>query len=417
MPKEKQHTAYDHVRAQIKEATDILSTEPIISDMLNHPKRVVQVTFPVEMDDGTSRLFEGYRSQHSDALGPYKGGLRFHPEVDIDETKALSMWMSFKCALVQIPQGGGKGGVVCDTKELSEREVRRLSRAFMEAIQDVVGPNQDVMAPDVNTDASIMGYMMDTYSKSKGELVPGIITGKPTILGGSEGRSSATAQGAVYIIERFLKDQDKKFEDTTVAIQGFGNGGQIAARLLYDLGCKVIAISDSKTALYHQEGLDIPKAQQAKEDGDLASYGESEVLSQTDDLLYLKTDLFVPSALDGVIHKENASDIQANIIVELANGPTTPEAEKILLQNNKLVIPDILANSGGVIVSYLESVQNHMNYYWSEEEVLAQLKARILHSYDLVIQHAEEYKTSYRTAAMIAAINRLEEGIKSRGWT
>ena len=411
-----QDTAYDHVKAQIKEATDLIHVEPIVQDMLQHPKRVIQVTFPVEMDDGTSKLFHGYRSQHLDALGPYKGGLRFHPEVDLDETKALSMWMSFKCALVQIPHGGGKGGVVCDPRELSDREVRRLSRAFMEAVQDVVGPNQDVMAPDVNTDPSIMGYMMDTYSKREANFVPGIITGKPPILGGSEGRSQATAQGAVYVIEYLLNDQEMKLDETTVAIQGFGNGGQIAARLLYDLGCKVIAVSDSKTALYDQNGLDIPKAQKAKEEGELASYGEADVLDQPDDLLYIKTDILIPAALEEAIHKENVTDIQAKMIVELANGPTTPEAEKILLERNQLVIPDILANSGGVIVSYLESVQNHMNYYWDEKEILQQLKDRILNGYKRVVDHAEQHKTSYRTAAMIAAIKRLNQAISARGW-
>lgn len=409
-------TAYDHVIEQIEEATKLIEIDPIIKDLLKTPKRVVHVSFPVERDDGSTTLFQAYRSQHSDALGPYKGGLRFHPEVDLEETKALSMWMSFKCALVEIPQGGGKGGVVCDPNELSEREVRRISRAFMEAMGDVVGPTQDIMAPDVNTNPTIMGYMMDTYSKRHSGFIPGIITGKPLILGGSEGRSQATAQGAVYLIERMLQDSNMEASSTSIAIQGFGNGGQIAAKLLYDLGFKVVAVSDSKTALYDQNGLDIPKAQEAKEGGDLASYGEDDCMSSPDDLLYVETDILIPAALDGVIHEDNVKQINAQLIVELANGPTTPAAEKVLVEQGIRVIPDILANSGGVIVSYLETVQNQMNYYWEEEEILKQLKGRIVTSYEKVVHHVETYETSYRTAAMILAIERLQEGMVARGW-
>ncbi|WYP27403.1 Glu/Leu/Phe/Val dehydrogenase [Alkalihalobacillus sp. FSL W8-0930] len=413
---EKNATAYDHVIEQIEEATKRMKIDPIIEDFLKTPKRVVHVAFPVERDDGSTTLFQAYRSQHSDALGPYKGGLRFHPDVDLEETKALSMWMSFKCALVEIPQGGGKGGVVCDPSELSDREIRRVSRAFMEAMGDLVGPTQDVMAPDVNTNPTIMGYMMDTYSKRQSGFIPGIITGKPLILGGSEGRNQATAQGAVYLIERMLQDLDMKAGSTTVAIQGFGNGGQIAARLLYDLGCKVIAVSDSKTALYNQNGLDIPKAQEAKENGDLSSYGEDDCMSSPDELLYVETDILVPAALDGVIHENNVKQIKSQLIVELANGPTTPAAEKALVEQGVRIIPDILANSGGVIVSYLETVQNQMNYYWEEEEILKQLKDRVITSYEKVVQRAETYETSYRTAAMITAIERLQEAMIARGW-
>ncbi|TSB44897.1 Glu/Leu/Phe/Val family dehydrogenase [Alkalicoccobacillus porphyridii] len=409
-------TAYDQVKQQIREATDHLDISPIIKDLLNQPKRVLQVSFPVEMDDGSTKLFEGYRAQHLDALGPYKGGLRFHPEVDLEEAKALAMWMTFKCALVQIPHGGGKGGVVCDPNELSDREIKRLSRAFMEAVQDIIGEDKDIMAPDVNTNSTLMGYMMDTYAKRRGGTVPGIITGKPPIVGGSAGRNIATAQGAVYIVNELLNDLNRTKENTTIAVQGFGNGGKIAARLLYDLGYKVIAVSDSKTGLYHKDGLDIPKVQQAKEEGDLALHKNAQRYDHPDDLLYAEADILIPAALDGVIHTENAHDINAEIIVELANGPTTVEGEKILTQKGKLVIPDILANSGGVIVSYLESVQNHMNYYWSEEEVLKQMKERILESYKSILVYVDQYETTYRTAAMIAAIKRVEQAIYARGW-
>lgn len=416
MSTEQVETAYDQVKKQVKEATNLLNLDPIIEDILNHPKRVIEVSFLVEMDNGTTQRFEGYRVQHSDALGPYKGGLRFHPDVDLDETKALAMWMSFKSALVQIPHGGGKGGVVCDPTQLSKRECKKISRAFMEAVQDVIGPNKDVMAPDVNTNAELMGYMMDTYSRNKGELSHAVITGKPPIIGGSQGRDKATAQGTVYVIEQLLKDKKRSLADTTIAIQGFGNGGQIAAQLLAELGCKVVAVSDSKTALYDKDGLDIPRAQKAKQEGDLSTYQGADELGDTDDLLYVQADILIPAALEGVIHHDNADHIKAEMIVELANGPTTVDGEKILLEKEKLVIPDILANSGGVIVSYLESVQNNMNHYWTEEKVLDQMKDRILESYQDMNQVAKEFQTSDRTAAMIVAIKYLEQAIQARGW-
>ncbi|UHA75079.1 Glu/Leu/Phe/Val family dehydrogenase [Paenibacillus sp. 481] len=406
---------YEIAKQQIDAAATKLQLPLHITELLKRPKRVLTVNFPVQMDDGTVRIFEGYRSQHNDAIGPTKGGIRFHPDVTLDEVKALSMWMTFKCGVVGLPYGGGKGGVICDPRTLSKRELERLSRAFMEAIADIVGPERDIPAPDVYTTPEIMGWMMDTYSRLKGHYSPGVITGKPIIVGGSQGRTNATAQGCVYAIRSALQDIGLPIEQATVAVQGFGNAGRIAARLLAELGCKIIAVSDSRGGIYDPNGLQIDRVEQLKDESSIANYGPSCHITN-EQLLELDVDILIPAALENVITQENAARIKARIVAEAANGPTTPEADSILSKKGTIVIPDILANAGGVTVSYFEWVQNLMNYYWSEAEVLEKLETTIVQSYEAVRDLAKTYDTDLRTAAYMISLKRVTEAMQARGW-
>ncbi|WP_212930840.1 Glu/Leu/Phe/Val family dehydrogenase [Brevibacillus halotolerans] len=406
---------YEIVQKQIENAAKLLDLPRAAVEILKKPKRVVSVSFPVKMDDGTVRVFDGYRSQHNDAIGPTKGGIRFHPQVTLDEVKALSMWMSFKCGVVHLPYGGGKGGVICDPRTMSQGELERVSRGFMEAIHDVVGPEKDIPAPDVYTNAQVMGWMMDTYSRLKGAVSPGVITGKPLILGGSKGRNEATARGCVYTILEALHEKGMSPKDATVAIQGFGNAGQIAARLLHEIGAKVVAVSDSKTAIYAKAGLHIPDVITTKEAGSLGSVAGASLIAH-DELLEVEVDILIPAALENVITTANVDQIKAKIIAEAANGPTTPAADEVLQQKGILVIPDILANAGGVTVSYFEWVQNLMNFYWSETEVNDKLKDVMVRSYQEVGQIAKQYQTDRRTAAFMISLLRITEGMKARGW-
>lgn len=400
---------------QIEHAASLLNLPKEAVEILKHPKRVLSVTFPVKMDNGQVRVFEGYRSQHNDAVGPTKGGIRFHPDVTLDEVKALSMWMSFKCGVVGLPYGGGKGGVICDPREMSKGELERVSRGFMEAIADIVGPEKDIPAPDVYTTPQIMGWMMDTFSRLKGFNSPGVITGKPLIIGGSKGRNEATARGCVFAIQEALKDMGKTPEGATVAIQGFGNAGRIAAKLLSELGCRIVAVSDSRGAIYDPQGLDLDRVEELKDQGDLSAYGTSFAI-QPEKLLELDVDILVPAALENVITSANAAQIKARIVAEAANGPTTPEADEILFGNGVKVIPDILANAGGVTVSYFEWVQNLMNYYWSEEEVNLKLKTAMTEAYRAVQDLATQYKTDLRTAAYMISMERISKAMEARGW-
>ncbi|RJG26605.1 Glu/Leu/Phe/Val dehydrogenase [Paenibacillus thiaminolyticus] len=406
---------YEIVQKQIDAAAAKLQLPEHITELLKKPKRVLSVSFPVRMDDGTVRIFDGYRSQHNDAIGPTKGGIRFHPDVTLDEVKALSMWMTFKCGVVGLPYGGGKGGVICDPRQMSKGEIERVSRAFMEAISDIVGPERDIPAPDVYTTPQIMGWMMDTYSKLRGHYTPGVITGKPIIIGGSQGRNAATAQGCVYTIQSALQDIGRPMEKATVAIQGFGNAGRIAARLLTDLGATVVAVSDSRGGIYDPNGLDLDRVEQLKDEATILEYGQDFHVSN-EKLLELDVDILIPAALENVITKENAPRIKARIVAEAANGPTTPEADAILNQKGCIVIPDILANAGGVTVSYFEWVQNLMNYYWSEEEVLDKLQTNMVKSYEAVRDMANEYNTDLRTAAYMISLQRVTEAMRARGW-
>lgn len=400
---------------QVDAAAARLQLPEHVTAILKKPKRVLCVSFPVRMDDGSIRVFDGFRSQHNDAVGPTKGGIRFHPGVTIDEVKALSMWMTFKCGVVGLPYGGGKGGVVCDPREFSKGELERVSRGFMEAIADIVGPERDIPAPDVYTTPQVMGWMMDTYSRLRGYNSPGVITGKPLILGGSLGRTNATAQGCVYAIECAMADKGRPIGGATVAIQGFGNAGRIAARLLHDLGAKIVAVSDSRGGIYDPNGLNVDRAEQLKDNAELTDYGPEYVISNSE-LLELPVDILIPAALENVITNENARNIKASIIAEAANGPTTPEADAILVANGITVIPDILANAGGVTVSYFEWVQNLMNHYWSEEEVLDKLKVNMVKSFNAVRDMSNEYKTDLRTAAYMISMKRVTDAMVARGW-
>ena len=404
---------YFIVQQQIEQAAAKLDIPDHVVDILKRPQRVLYVTFPVKMDDGSIRVFEGYRAQHNDAIGPTKGGIRFHPDVTEDEVKALSMWMTFKCGVVGLPYGGGKGGVICNPNELSKGEIERISRGFIEAISQIIGPEKDIPAPDVYTNPEIMGWMMDTFSRINQSFTPGVITGKPLILGGSKGRNEATASGCVMTIVEAMKQQKLPLKDATVAIQGFGNAGRFAAKQLSELGCRIVAVSDSKGAIHDPNGLDLKKVEWLKDHKTILEYGHQ---IEPDALLELDVDILIPAALENVITLENADRIQAKIIAEAANGPTTPGADKILFDKGIIVIPDILANAGGVIVSYFEWVQNLMNYYWSEEEVQQKLKEIMVRSYYDVWNLAQEYKTDQRTAAYMISILRMKEAMEARGW-
>ncbi|MCM3633755.1 Glu/Leu/Phe/Val dehydrogenase [Paenibacillus sp. FSL W7-1287] len=406
---------YEIAQQQVDAAAALLNLPEHIANVLKRPMRVLTVNFPVKMDDGSVRVFEGYRSQHNDAIGPTKGGIRFHPDVTLDEVKALSMWMSFKCGVVGLPYGGGKGGVICNPREHSKGELERISRGFMEAIAAFVGPQKDIPAPDVYTNAQTMGWMMDTYSKLAGVNSPGVITGKPIILGGSQGRNEATAQGCVYTILAALEDMGKSPADATVAIQGFGNAGRIAARLLDEAGCKVVAVSDSKGGIYDPNGLDLAKVGELKDNASILDYGQQYHISN-EQLLELDVTVLVPAALENVITSKNANDIKAAIVAEAANGPTTPGADRILTEKGIIVIPDVLANAGGVTVSYFEWVQNLMNYYWSEQEVLEKLEVNMINSYKAVRDLAKEYDVNLRKAAYMIAIKRISAAMEARGW-
>lgn len=406
---------YEIAQQQVDTAAKLLNLPEHIIHILKNPKRVLSVSFSVKMDDGSVRVFQGYRSQHNDAVGPTKGGIRFHPEVSLDEVKALSMWMSFKCGVVGLPYGGGKGGVICNPREHSKAELERISRGFMEAIADFVGPDKDIPAPDVYTNAQTMGWMMDTYSRMKGVYSPGVITGKPLIIGGSKGRNEATAQGCVYTILAALEDMGIPANTATVAIQGFGNAGRIAARLLAEAGCKVVAVSDSKGGVYQPQGLDVAVLEQLKDNASIADYSGAQHISN-EALLELDVDILVPAALENVITSSNAKRIKAKLVAEAANGPTTPEADRVLSEKGIIVIPDVLANAGGVTVSYFEWVQNLQHFYWSEEEVLEKLQGNMIQSYQSVRDLAKQFKVDLRTAAYMIAIKRIASAMEARGW-
>lgn len=400
---------------QISVAAEKLGLDPSIEAMLKEPQRVLIVNFPVKMDDGTTKIFTGYRSQHNDAVGPTKGGIRFHPGVTLDEVKALSMWMTFKCGVVGLPYGGGKGGICCNPKELSPRELETLSRAYFSAISQIVGPDKDIPAPDVYTTPQIMSWMMDEFSKIKQSNQFGVITGKPLIVGGSLGRNEATARGCAFTIKKAAQELEIDLKGAKVAIQGFGNAGSIAARLLDDMGCQIVAVSDSRGGTYNPNGIHPHAVQAHKEQtGSVCGFCQNDM--GNDEILELDIDILVPAALENVITEANAANIKARIIAEAANGPTTPEADKILFKNGVMVIPDILANAGGVTVSYFEWVQNLMNYYWSEEEVNLKLEKVMFNAFDKTYDMSRKHHVDMRTAAYMVSIDRVAEAIKTRGW-
>jgi len=399
----------------IKEALEKLGFNDEMYELLKEPLRVLMVRIPVRMDDGTVKVFQGYRSQHNDAVGPTKGGVRFHPEVNEDEVKALSMWMTLKCGIVGLPYGGGKGGIVCDPRTMSMNEVERLSRGYVRAISQIVGPTKDIPAPDVYTNSQIMAWMMDEYSRLRENDSPGFITGKPIVLGGSEGREKATAQGVTICIEEAAKKRGINLNGAKVVIQGFGNAGSYLAKFLHDYGAKVIGISDAYGALHDPEGLDIDYLLDRRDSfGTVTTLFEKTITNK--ELLELECDILVPAAISNQITAENAHNIKASIIVEAANGPTTMEATKILNDNGVLLVPDVLASAGGVTVSYFEWVQNNQGYYWSEEEVNEKLRKKLVASFNNVYNTAETRRVNMRLAAYMVGLRNAAEASKFRGW-
>ncbi|WP_114834743.1 Glu/Leu/Phe/Val family dehydrogenase [Aquicella lusitana] len=393
-------------------------------EKLKHPKACLEVAFPVRMDNGQLRIFKGYRVHHNDIRGPTKGGIRYHPNLGLEEIKTLAFWMTIKCAVVGIPFGGAKGGICLDPKQLSRMEVERVSRSYIERIADFIGPDIDIPAPDVYTNEIIMGWMMDEYSTIVRQFTPAVITGKPIPLGGSQGRKGATARGAYYCIKELRKDKKWKVKETKVAIQGFGNAGRHIAKLLYEDGYKIVAVSDSSGGVYHADGLDVDELIHIKENSEelYMGYCKRSVCQLKDvdhitnaALLELDVDLLIPAAIENQITKQNASKIKADVIVEIANGPTTFDAEPVLQKKGILVVPDILANAGGVTVSYFEWVQNKSGFYWSEEEVHQRLHTIMTREFNQVCQLMIQHKTEMRTAAYIHALSRYAEAVTAQG--
>lgn len=406
---------FEVAQIQLEKATNKMNLDPNILAQLKEPERVLIVSIPVKMDNGAVKVFTGFRAQYNTARGPAKGGVRYHPDVTLDEMKALSAWMTWKCAVAGIPYGGAKGGVICSPKEMSEGELERLSRRYIFEILSIIGPKKDIPAPDVYTTPKIMGWYIDTYNKLTGEASFSTITGKPLELWGSEGRKEATARGLSYTVEVAAKQLNIKPSEATVVIQGYGNAGSISAKILNEQGYKIIGVSDSKGGAYNSQGIDPSEILDYKtKTSTVKSFPKAEFISNKD-LLELKCDVLVPAALEGVITKKNANNIKAKIIAEAANGPTTPEADEILFQKGVYVIPDILANSGGVTVSYFEWIQGLYGYFWDEERVNRRLKKLIVKAFNEVLKIAQREKIDNRTAAYIYAVSQVAEAMKARG--
>ena len=412
------YNPYENVLKVMDEAAQILGYSESDIEPLKYPERELKVSVPVVMDDGSTRVFEGYRIQHSTSRGPAKGGIRFHPAVNNDEVKALAAWMTFKCAVVNIPYGGGKGGVICDPHELSERELRAITRRFTAAIMPLIGPDQDIPAPDVGSNAAVMGWMMDTYSMLKGHCVHGVVTGKPIELGGALGRNEATGRGVMFTTRNIMKKMGMEMKGTDVAVQGMGNVGSITAKLLHQEGMKVVAVSDVSGGVYKKDGLDIPAilAYLGKDRKNLLSGYEEEGMTRitNEELLELPVTVLVPAALENQINGTNADKIQAKLIVEAANGPTAAEADPILNDKGVVIVPDILSNAGGVVVSYFEWVQNIQSVSWTEEEVNAKLERIMNNSFEAVYNIAQEKKVPLRTGAYLIAVDRVVKAKKAR---
>jgi glutamate dehydrogenase/leucine dehydrogenase len=405
---------FENAITQLEKANVFAKVEPRIFELIKKPKRIINVKIPVKMDNGQEVSFEGYRIQHNDSRGPFKGGIRYHPNVSMDEVKALSTWMTLKCAVANIPFGGGKGGIIVDPKKLSKLELEKLSRGYIQKIAQYIGPDKDVPAPDVYTDSQIMSWMLDEFEKINGKHIPGVITGKPIELGGSLGRDKATAQGGVFVLEAAVKAL--KFSGKKVAIQGFGNAGSVAAEILYNNGFTVVAVSDSKGGIYSEKGINISKLMEHKnKTGTVQNFPLTKNITNNE-LLELNTDILIPAALENQITISNANKIKAKIILELANGPTTPEADEILFKKGIHVIPDILANSGGVSVSYFEWVQNLQNYYWDLDEVNKKLKKLMQDAFANVFERAQKNKTDFRTGANVLALERVSKAMQLRGY-
>ncbi len=424
MEREQEGNLFQDAIGRLTTAAALAEIDAEAVERLRHPKAILEVSIPVRMDDGTLRVFTGYRVRHDDTRGPTKGGIRYHPDVNLSEVKALAFWMNCKCAVVGIPFGGAKGGVILDPKELSPLELERLSRGYIDQIADFIGPETDVPAPDVYTNARIMGWMMDEYSKLRRRRTPAVITGKPVSLGGSLGRDDATGRGAYYCIKELERIRQWKPENIRVAVQGFGNAGQHVARLLYADGYRIVAVSDSRGGIYRPDGFDVPSLIQAKNetrqvkavycDGSVCEAIKADTITN-DELLELDVELLIPAALENQITADNAPRIKAPVIVEIANGPTTSDGDAALHGKGTLIVPDILANAGGVTVSYFEWAQNKAGFYWPLEEVHAKLRIIMLREFNAIYDLMSEKKTDMRTAAYVHALNRIGKAIEAQG--
>lgn len=399
----------------IHEALDKLGYDEGMYELLKEPIRMTEVRIPIRMDDGKVKVFTGYRAQHNDAVGPTKGGVRFHPGVSADEVRALSMWMTMKAGIVDLPYGGGKGGIICDPREMSMGELERLSRGYVRALSQVMGPAKDIPAPDVMTNAQIMAWMMDEYSRIDEFNSPGFITGKPIVLGGSQGRDRATAEGVIISIREAAKRIGIEVEGARVIIQGFGNAGSYLSKFLHDAGAKVIAISDAYGALHNPDGLDIDYLLDRRDSfGTVTTLFEDTITN--DEMFKLDCDILVPAALENQLHEGNAHDIKAKIVVEAANGASTTEATKIMTERGIFLVPDVLASAGGVTVSYFEWVQNNQGYYWTEEEVHEKLYQKMTEAFENVYNTAKSRNIDMRLAAYMVGIRRTAEAARFRGW-
>jgi glutamate dehydrogenase (NAD(P)+) len=408
-------SAWNSALSQLDEAAKQLNLDPGVHEVLRNPRRALEVSIPTRMDDGTVHVFRGYRVHHNTSRGPSKGGIRYHPAVTLEEVKALAMWMTWKCAVVGIPFGGAKGGVVVDPGKLSKGELQRMTRRYASEILPLIGPERDIPAPDLGTNEQVMAWIMDTYSTREGFSVPGVVTGKPLAIGGSKGRTKATARGVMYITLATLKHLGMSVEDARVAVQGFGNVGGATVELLHEQGCRIVAVSDVRGGVYNPDGLS-PTGLNAHEEeaGTIVGYEGGESITN-EQLLEVDCDVLIPAAIEGQITEQNADRIKASVIVEAANGPTTPEADEILKDRGILVVPDILANAGGVTASYFEWVQDLQAYYWEEDEVNDRLRMIMEKSYVDVLSLAEERKVTMRTAATMLGVGRVAEAHAIRG--
>lgn len=412
---QKRKNILESTQEVIHEALDKLGYPDEMYELLKEPLRMLTVRIPVRMDDGSTKIFTGYRAQHNDAVGPTKGGIRFHPSVTEVEVKALSVWMSLKAGIVDLPYGGGKGGIVCDPREMSFREIERLSRGYVRAISQIVGPTKDIPAPDVFTNSQIMAWMMDEYSRIDEFNSPGFITGKPLVLGGSHGRETATAKGVAIMIREAALRRGIELKGARVVVQGFGNAGSFLSKFMYDAGAKVIAVSDAYGAIHDENGLDIPYLLDRRDSfGTISTLFKNTISNQ--EMLELDCDILVPAAIENQITEDNADAIKASIVVEAANGPTTNEATKILTERGILLVPDVLASSGGVTVSYFEWVQNNQGYYWTEEEVEEKLEKVLVHSFNTVYNTSSARKVDMRLAAYMVGVRKMAEASRFRGW-
>jgi len=414
-----QESAFETAQSQLRSVAKLLDLDPGIVEVLAHPKRELTVNFPVRMDDGSFRVFTGYRVHHNEARGPVKGGIRYSPLVSLDEVRALAMWMTWKCAVVNLPYGGAKGGVIVDPRSLTAGELERLTRRYASEIDILIGPNMDIPAPDMGTDARVMAWIMDTYSMHRDYSVPGVVTGKPVEIGGSLGRYEATGRGVLYVAMEACRQRGISLEGATVAVQGFGNVGSVAARLLAHAGAKVVAVSDSRGGVYNPNGLDSDSLYDHRRSGGLlVSHPRSDFPHEdisNAELLELPVDILIPAAVEGQITEANAGRLRAGMVIEAANGPTTASADAVLAERGLYVVPDILANAGGVIVSYFEWVQDLQSFFWEENEVNQRLQRILASAFQQVTAVAEERGLRLREAAYVLALRRVVEAIRVRG--